>query len=106
MGLIIDIFLSIPVALLLTLLVMMLIYGLMSVLTWLYILMIYVISKTSDKPKTYHEIRKSAVGSFYDIDLSGFNSKATNIVFFILWLLLIYLSTQLEGFPFPALIGG
>lgn len=106
MDLLIDIILSIPVALLVTfLIVWMLVYVLM-VLVYIPILLLFSFAYFSHNKLTIAESRERVMNAFDGVEYQGFNEFISRVIFVLIYALCIYLSTQIEGFPFPALFGG
>ena len=106
MDLLVDIILSIPVALLVTFLIVWILVYVLMVLVYIPILLLFSFAYFSPNKLTIAESRERVMKAFDGIEYQGFNEFVGRAVFFLIWALCIYLNTQLEGFPFPALIGG
>jgi hypothetical protein len=105
-GFIIDVVLCLPVALVFTLIAMMLLYAFLSVLMFMANFFMYLVAYFSDQKMTWDESRQRMNDAYGNIDMAGFNSKATNTIFIIIYILCVYVSAVIDGFPFPYLIGG
>ena len=53
----------------------------------------------------FFQICLGLIRYFVEFDSEQLGAKVSGAVFFISWLLCIWVSTQVEGFPFPYLFG-